>query len=530
MNGSTHDLSMDGGTSNSQSIRKRKHTRTNEYKNDGVGSTRDRDFDGRATNENKSSTNNALAHNSLQPEKKLRIQYTNQSTQSTSFASSKDLEESYYSRQFDYRLSSSISYSSLVSSNNLGGDATAQLPPQSPQFLRGVPTFAVPSSLLGYLRQYEFRQRTYNMPLLALSASPFAAAIELTSSDEEEENDITEDVGGRGAYKCPLCGENKKGHVCSKAPERTSIRQSTAPTLFEFEPIHVVYAKVSATRPRAIPQSEHNKASQELVNMILPVLIEHREAAGEELKHFPRAEKTAIMNKFLKDKKLTGHGDVWEKHLWDKAISIARDGKIVRPGINSRALGELSTIYEKTKAAETSAKQCSDSNTGFVSNFKSKKEANTFCQLAFDTKEKREEFNTYLSLFAEDDPLRVQKALGKMKWTSDMSMNEVEKAVKAAFANGAALKVDASPLFDTSAVTLVEKTTNDVKQQPEYENLNNGDKENATKIMTSETCHLKVVAESYVKLIGLGLAFIWKWTDDAGNTFTRIFVSVSSDV
>ena len=135
-----------------------------------------------------------------------------------------------------------------------------------------------------------------------------------------------------------------------------------------------------------------------------------------------------------------------------------------------------------------------------------------------------------MSKFAEDDPLRVQKALRKMEWASNMSTKEVEKAVKVAFANGAVLKVDASPLFANSAVTLVEKTTNDVKQQPAYKNLSDGDKKNATKIMTSETCHLKVVAESYVKLIGLGLAFIWKWTDDAGNTFTRIFVSVSSDV
>ena len=220
---------------------------------------------------------------------------------------------------------------------------------------------------------------------------------------------------------------------------------------------------------------------------------------------------------------MTGHGDVWEQNLWQRAISIAR----------FQALGETSTTYEDSccsKKAETSAKRCSDTNTGFVSNFKSKKEANRFCQLAFDTKEKRDEFNEYLSQTAEDDPLRVQKALGKMEWTSNMSTKKVKEAVKAAFANGAALKVDASPLFDKSAVTLVENTTNDVKQQRAYKNLSDGDKKNATKIMTSETCHLKVVAESYVKLIGLGLAFIWKWTDDAGNTFTRIFVSVSSDV
>ena len=214
--------------------------------------------------------------------------------------------------------------------------------------------FDVPLSLLGYLRQYEFRQRTYNMPLLALSASPFAAAIELTSSDEEEENDITEDVGGRGAYKCPLCGKNKKGHVCSKTkPGRTSTRQSRAPTLFE-PPTHVVHAKVVSTY-YAIPRSEYNEAKQELADIILPLLIKHREASGEELKLFPSAQKAAIMNKFLKDKKLTGHGDVWEKHLWQTAISIARDGKIVWPRINSRALGELSTTYEKTKTAETSA-------------------------------------------------------------------------------------------------------------------------------------------------------------------------------
>jgi len=88
------------------------------------------------------------------------------------------------------------------------------------------------------------------------------------------------------------------------------------------------------------------------------------------------------------------------------------------------------------------------------------------------------------------------------------------------------VKIDARPLFRWKTLCLIKKAIDKLMLAPRYFKLKTGNCENATKIITSECCHLAVFGNVVVEMIAKGLAFIYKWTDEDGQTFSRIFTSV----
>ena len=75
---------------------------------------------------------------------------------------------------------------------------------------------------------------------------------------------------------------------------------------------------------------------------------------------------------------------------------------------------------------------------------------------------------------------------------------------------------------------LAKKTVASMQANPNYDSkLCPQNQENAIKIMTSETCHYFLLVRTLIQMVACGLAFICVWTDEKGNTFSRIFVSVS---
>lgn len=84
---------------------------------------------------------------------------------------------------------------------------------------------------------------------------------------------------------------------------------------------------------------------------------------------------------------------------------------------------------------------------------------------------------------------------------------------------------------DDNIKGLAEKTVASLRAEPNYDtNLCPQNQKNADKIMKSETCHYFLLVRSLTQMLSRGLAFTCKWTDEKGNTFSRIFVSVSSIV
>ena len=102
----------------------------------------------------------------------------------------------------------------------------------------------------------------------------------------------------------------------------------------------------------------------------------------------------------------------------------------------------------------------------------------------------------------------------------------------AAFADGGAIKFDISQVVkainNDDIVGLVEKTVASIRAEPNYDTkLCPQNRENADKIMKSETCHYFLLVRTLTQMLIRGLAFTCKWTDEKDKTFTRIFVSVS---
>ena len=109
---------------------------------------------------------------------------------------------------------------------------------------------------------------------------------------------------------------------------------------------------------------------------------------------------------------------------------------------------------------------------------------------------------------------------------------EIEARVTAAFADGGAIKFDISQVVkainNDDIVGLVEKTVASMQANPNYKSkLCPQNRENADKIMKSETCHYFLLVRTLTQMVACGLAIIVEWTDDKGKTFSRIFVSVS---
>ena len=103
----------------------------------------------------------------------------------------------------------------------------------------------------------------------------------------------------------------------------------------------------------------------------------------------------------------------------------------------------------------------------------------------------------------------------------------------AAFADGGAVEFNISPIIaaindDDNIKGLAKKTVASIQANSNYDSkLCPQNQKNADKIMKSETCHYFLLVRSLTQMLSRGLAFTCKWTDDKGNTFTRIFVSVS---
>ena len=102
-----------------------------------------------------------------------------------------------------------------------------------------------------------------------------------------------------------------------------------------------------------------------------------------------------------------------------------------------------------------------------------------------------------------------------------------------AFANGGAMKLNISQVVehinnDDDIKGLAEKTVASMQANPNYKSkLCPQNRENADKIMKSETCHYFLLVRTLTQMLIRGLAFTCKWTDEKDKTFTRIFVSVS---
>ena len=103
----------------------------------------------------------------------------------------------------------------------------------------------------------------------------------------------------------------------------------------------------------------------------------------------------------------------------------------------------------------------------------------------------------------------------------------------AAFADGGAVEFDISPIIeaindDDDVKGLADKAVASMQANSNYDSkLCPQNQKNADKIMKSETCHYFLLVRSLTQVLSRGLAFICKWTDEEGNTFSRIFVSVS---
>ena len=110
---------------------------------------------------------------------------------------------------------------------------------------------------------------------------------------------------------------------------------------------------------------------------------------------------------------------------------------------------------------------------------------------------------------------------------------ETQARVIKACANGGAVKLNVSQVVehindDDNIKGLAEKAVTSMQANPNYESkLCTQNQKNAIKIMTSETCHYFLLVRTLIQMVACGLAIIVEWTDEEGNTFSRIFVSVS---
>ena len=102
-----------------------------------------------------------------------------------------------------------------------------------------------------------------------------------------------------------------------------------------------------------------------------------------------------------------------------------------------------------------------------------------------------------------------------------------------AFENGGAVKLNVTPVVehindDDDVKGLADKAVASMQANPNYESkLCPQNRQNAIKIMKSETCHYFLLVRTLIQMVACGLAIIVEWTDEKDNTFTRIFVSVS---
>lgn len=110
---------------------------------------------------------------------------------------------------------------------------------------------------------------------------------------------------------------------------------------------------------------------------------------------------------------------------------------------------------------------------------------------------------------------------------------EIQARVIKAFANGGGVKLNVSSVVEhindnDDIKGLAGKAVASMQANSNYESkLCPQNRENAIKIMTSETCHYFLLVRTLIQMVTCGLAIIVEWTDEKDKTFSRIFVSVS---
>lgn len=167
-----------------------------------------------------------------------------------------------------------------------------------------------------------------------------------------------------------------------------------------------------------ISKADYAEYTDDLAELILPHLIEYREKKGKDMQRFPTHLKAEILNSFLKENKLIGR--LHPEGFWDSAISMARDGKIVKQVPGGRAVGETSTVCENTKYAETNAKKCTEDGTSeLIARFNGDIEkTKEFAQKCLSLQEKRKEFE------------EEHEKLGNKPETAEEAMLKLARVVK----------------------------------------------------------------------------------------------------
>jgi len=179
----------------------------------------------------------------------------------------------------------------------------------------------------------------------------------------------------------------------------------------------VTYNGVEKEKRKRISKKEYAEHRDNLAELILPHLLEYREKEGKDMQRFPSHLRAEILDSYLKENDLIGR--VYSVRFWEVSMTIARDGKIVKQVPGGRAVGETSTKYEDTKAAETSAKRCTVEGTGFIERFNGDvMEANEFAQKCFTLREKRKKFDA------------EHQKLGSKPDTAEEAMSKLPRVVK----------------------------------------------------------------------------------------------------
>lgn len=91
-----------------------------------------------------------------------------------------------------------------------------------------------------------------------------------------------------------------------------------------------------------------------------------------------------------------------------------------------------------------------------------------------------------------------------------------------------AMNCDATNIVENDAPALVVEHTKMLRCDPKFDQVQSDARDNCIRMMTSQVCHQKVVAEMTIKLLEKGLADVHTLVDEDGNEYKAIFVAVSS--